>query len=573
MVLTPRYLDDLPLPLIELYSQVEQDILADMARRIAKMGYATDTAKWQYAKLREMGNFRGYILNALAALTKKTRKELERLFDDAALTAMAFDDAVYKRAGKNPRPIAESPALQDVVREGMKKTNGLYKNLTGTIANTATKQFEDALDHAYLQVASGAFTPQEAIRRAVKGLAADGMQTITYPSGRRDHMDVAIRRATLTGLNQTCAGLQLAHAGEMDCDLVQVTSHLGARPEHAVWQGKIFSLSGKHPKYPDFASSTGYGTGPGLCGWNCRHSFYPFFEGLSVDNYERYDLEENNRVYAESQRQRAMERRIRKDKRECAAFDAAGLRDDFDRSAAKLKRHESGLKEFLRETGRMRRNDREQAPGFGRGQSGKAVWAAKKQPKSVAKAPEKNLAKASKSATLKAGRSRWTPDALKQLTQDEKILAGYKKERAVLYDATGKRVLIKKGDESSVTFTASDIKRMENGVLTHNHPHGTTFSCADINMLLKAKLAEIRAVGEDGAFSLKMNPHWPSEINSWRKLKQEYDFIEKAVEPAVRKRLEAGEIDLLTYNRIYQNQILTEFAQKYGFEYRFEGWE
>ena len=92
-------------------------------------------------------------------------------------------------------------------------------------------------------------------------------------------MDVAVRRAVLTGVNQTTARMQIARADEMECDLVETTAHMGARPEHMDWQGRIFSRSGKSRKYPDFVKSTGYGTGPGLCGWNCRHSFFPYFEG------------------------------------------------------------------------------------------------------------------------------------------------------------------------------------------------------------------------------------------------------------------------------------------------------
>lgn len=373
-MLTPEQLDQYPEAVVELFAAVEQDIIADMARRVCKTGLLTDTARWQFRKAKEMGLLEEYILQELSNLSRMARAEIKRIFEEAGEATVAFDDRVYEAAGLTPQSPTLSPALKDVIAAGLRKTNRLYKNLTKTIANTATKQFEDALDHAYLQVTSGAFTPQLVMRQAVRKLAANGMQSITYPSGHRDHMDVAIRRALLTGLNQTCAEVQLAHANEMGSDLVQVTSHLGARPTHAVWQGRIFSLSGKHPKFPDFVSSTGYGTGAGLCGWNCAHSFYPFFEGFSIDNYERYDEKENNRVYAESQQQRAMERRIRKDKRECAAFDAAGLRDDFDRSATKLKQHESQLRDFLRQTGRTRRKDREQVLGFGRSQSSKAVW-------------------------------------------------------------------------------------------------------------------------------------------------------------------------------------------------------
>ena len=169
---------------------------------------------------------------------------------------------------------------------------------------------------AWLQVNTGAFSYDQALRGAIRDLAEKGIGGVAYPSGHHDKMDVAARRALITGLNQTVADLQLARADEMECDLVEVTSHAGARPTHAVWQGQVYSLSGKHPHYKDFRDETGYGTGEGLCGWNCNHSFYPFFEGLSHQAFERDPAarlgKSNDQVYEESQRQRYYERQIRK---------------------------------------------------------------------------------------------------------------------------------------------------------------------------------------------------------------------------------------------------------------------
>lgn len=153
------------------------------------------------------------------------------------------------------------------------------KNICRTTARTATKQFEDALDRAWLKVSSGAFDAESAIRSAVKELSEKGIQSIKYPSGRTDSLEVSVRRAVVTGVNQTAGQLQEELADELGCDLVEVTAHSGARPEHAVWQGKIYSRSGSDPKYPPFRQSTGYGTGAGLCGWNCGHSFGPYIEG------------------------------------------------------------------------------------------------------------------------------------------------------------------------------------------------------------------------------------------------------------------------------------------------------
>ena len=233
-------------------------------------------------------------VQVLSAQTGKSRKEIERMMEEAGIKAIKQDAAIYKRAGLSPPELAASPTLQAVINDGIRNTEGLFENLTGTTANTATKQFERALDRAWLQLQSGAFSQEEAIHGAVKDLAEKGIESIAYPSGRVDHMDVAVRRAAVTGANQSALRLQEALADELSCDLVETTAHAGARPEHTVWQGKVFSRSGTHPRYPDFRSSTGYGMGSGLGGWNCRHSFFPFFEGVSDPAYTQSELDEMN---------------------------------------------------------------------------------------------------------------------------------------------------------------------------------------------------------------------------------------------------------------------------------------
>ncbi|MEG1567830.1 MAG: phage minor capsid protein [Anaerovoracaceae bacterium] len=244
----------------------------------------------------------------------------------------------------------------------------MFDNLTRTTANTTTHQFEKVLDRAYLQITSGAFDYNSAIRSAVKDLSQKGIAVVEYPSGHTDYMEVAVRRATVTGVNQTAAKLQEVRADEMDSDLVETTAHVGARPEHAEWQGKVFSRSGKSKRHPDFRESTGYGTGAGLCGWNCRHNFYPFFEGISESIYSKEQLKEydakNYRYngqkmteYEASQKQRYIERQIRRWKREEQAMEAAGL--PTNEAATKVKQWQGVQRDFIKQTGLKRQYDRE----------------------------------------------------------------------------------------------------------------------------------------------------------------------------------------------------------------------
>ena len=185
--------------------------------------------------------------------------------------------------------------------------------------------------------------------------------------------------------------LQLARMEEMDCEFVEVTAHEGARPTHAVWQSRFYHRGGAvvqdGERYEDFEAATGYGTGPGLCGWNCRHNFYPFYPGISVRNYtdERLaELDARNIPYGGglytryeiTQMQRALERRVRKYKRRYLAETAAGV--DANQSAAKLKAARQQLSAFLAETGEQMDGARTGVPGFGRREARQADAAAER---------------------------------------------------------------------------------------------------------------------------------------------------------------------------------------------------
>lgn len=370
-MLSPSYLERAPDALVELFSEVERDILADMARRIARYDYFIPAAEHQLRMLEEMGHSQDYVLSCLAKRTGKTEEELLSLLNAAAQTAVRADVGVYRRAGLDPPEIEDSERLRTVLAAGMQQTGQTFQNLTRSTARGAYEQLGQALDRAWMQVSSGAFDTNTAIRSAVKWLSAQGVKAVDYDSGRTNTLEAAVRRAVVTGLNQTTLKVQEELANEMDCDLVEVTAHSGARPDHAKWQGKIFSRSGTSKKYPDFRRETGYGTGAGLGGWNCRHSFFPYFEGSprtytakELKKLEARDYTYNGQKlteYEATQTQRRIERNIRRWKREQAAMRAAGLPDD--EAAAKVKEWQARQRDFIDQTGLKRQYDRERIAG------------------------------------------------------------------------------------------------------------------------------------------------------------------------------------------------------------------
>lgn len=382
-MLSPSTLEQLPNDLIDLINELQTEIIRSVSKKISKANYLTPAAEWQLYKAQMLQSSTSEVNKLIAQYTGLSRREVKALYTEACKKAIANDAKIYRMAGKDASSFFRSVAFSNSLRAGIKNANGLMKNITRSMVQSSRATVTHLMDKAYVQVLSGAFSPQEAIYSAVKELADNGIQSVTYPSGKSDWADVAVRRAVLTALGQTTGRIQLDLAAEMDCDLVEVTSHGDARPSHAEWQGQVYSISGKHKKYPPL-SRTGYGTGDGLKGWNCRHDFYPFFEGISERASFPINKEENDREYAATQRQRAIERSIRSSKRGLAALDSSiqstddeslkeKLKRQFDRKSNTLKKQEARLAEHCKASGLLPRPDRTRVVGFGKSVSQKAV--------------------------------------------------------------------------------------------------------------------------------------------------------------------------------------------------------
>lgn len=341
-MLTPDYLLHLSEGAEQISAQLHTDILKDIVRRIRARQLRGDdyllTAvdKWQIEALLESGYLREEVAQDIAKATGLQQTEIAEAFEDAGVRAMEYDDRIYQNAGISPISLWESPHMVRLMQRNYEATMGEWTNFTRTTADAAQTAFIETMDQIYNRVLSGASGYISAYTDAIDRLASNGL-FILYPTGHRDTIETATLRCVRTGVSQATAQIQTARMDELDIDLVLVSSHMGARPEHAEWQGKVYSRSGKSRKYPDFVESTGYGTGAGLCGWNCRHSFSPYFEGM--DNpFLQYDSEENREAYELSQQQRAMERAIRKTKRRKEVLsEAADIPDEAARKDVEVR--------------------------------------------------------------------------------------------------------------------------------------------------------------------------------------------------------------------------------------------
>lgn len=400
-MLPPDYLDNIADAVEELYSRLDETIIRDIARRIIKAGLITSTAAWQTKMVQQSGMLYDDVLTEVSKLTNVSQARVKEAFEKAGAEAQKWDNSIYLAAGLSSS-FQLSPSAQQVLNAGIAKTGGQLNNLTLTTAVESQQTFIQAVTMAEMQVESGAFDYITAVKNAV--LSAAGGAWVQYPSGHRSRLDVAVRRAVLTGVSQTTGEISLMNARAMGCDLMEITAHAGARPSHAVWQGRLVSLSGREGYLS--LDDIGYGTGPGFKGWNCRHDWFPFFEGLSESAYPREVLDEyNNRTveyngekipyYDVTQMQRAQERKMRDVRRQLSALDEAiknapneatktALKLEFGNLSVKLKALEVKYRDFSSQTGLMMQKERLQALGFGKSVSQKAVWANKRELKKEA---------------------------------------------------------------------------------------------------------------------------------------------------------------------------------------------
>lgn len=465
MALDPKMLESLPDTLVDLYGVVEIDILSDMARRISSYDYFIPAALHQNQKLQELGMMQGEIINRLSALTGRTQEELVTLLSEASAEAIEDDVDYYTRAEVYEPSKVDTEALYAQLNAGLLQTEQAFFNITKTTANTATKQFERALDRAWLQINSGGFDYNTAIKNAVKDLAEAGLGAIEYASGKVDSIEVAVRRAVVTGANQTALKTQEVLADELEIDLVEVSAHGGARPSHAKWQGKVFSRNGRVTidgvTYEDFRKATGYGRGDGLGGWNCRHTFFPYVPGSSrswtdkeLKALEEKKVEYNGEKYTEyeaSQIQRGIERDIRKLKRTVAAIEATG--EDASAERATLRKAQKSYTDFSEQTKMKKQSARTQIASKKAEREAKTAYAAagvsSTTKKTIEQQREVNMSKSNKSAQENLSNSPIEKDGKNAIIKAEPVSTRFVNSNEKLYE-NAKNIQPKKGYEDIV---------------------------------------------------------------------------------------------------------------------------
>ena len=365
---------------------MEQEVIADIARRVKKTGRYTETAELMAKSMVEQGYSAAKIQadvmkflradkeyqKAVAENTKAYKQEIQDIIDETVKAAKEAGNKLVEEAGsmawnndlsmweEHGVDLTEPNDMIQLLEAFKKQTNGQLKNITKTtgfrntvLGTTGVMQaYQREMDLATLKVATGTFSYDEAVNECVKRLAQSGLRSIDYANGRTYQLDTAARMCVRTGMSQLSGKITEMNLKNTGQDLVRTSQHMGSRPEHAPWQNKVFSYSGTSKKYPDFFLETGYGTVEGLKGANCTHDFYPYWEG----DYIPPDVEPNEEYYNNTQKQRAMERGIRATKREIEAQKAIG--GDTTELRAKLKKQTADYYVFSEKVGIRAKDNR-----------------------------------------------------------------------------------------------------------------------------------------------------------------------------------------------------------------------
>lgn len=397
----PAILDALPEELAELFRGLEITLLEEICSRLKLAGKLNDVTVQDIRALRSHGIDLDDIEKAILETTGISKKKLDQLLDDVVKRNQAYyteliDIAVVTK----PETLVSERDIEAIRQQTRDTFTNLTQSMGFLVDNGRTmlppaKAYQWALNSAEIQIQSGAINYNQAITSAVKQLADSGLcvvydkagnpikNMVGYESGHKDQLDVAVRRAVMSGVNQINQKYREQSMDYLETDLVETSAHLGARnidgpngwENHEKWQGKVYRWKAK-PKtttgeYPDFELTCGYGSVTGIGGANCRHSFYGFVEGVMERTYTDEQLEsmkaENHTFefegkqydqYSASQKQREIERTIRKLKREQAAFKAAGLAQEKQAIATAIQRLNVKYKEFSNAAGLPEQKER-----------------------------------------------------------------------------------------------------------------------------------------------------------------------------------------------------------------------
>lgn len=348
-MLSPEYFVGADKQIQKYLEQLEDDVLRDVARHLK-----TATAKNQMEALIDLDHSVFTMAIKLSEFSDKSLSEIIDIMDDAGIKSYYDDKELYSKGKKHLPDYQDNLSAMKFVEAIKRQSGNDLKNITRTtgFAGKGLNEFyRTELSQAVLNLRSGAFSSDQVIRQMVNKCAERGLVSINYASGRTMRMEAAVRMCINTGFRQLTTQMGLMNAELVGQDLMEISAHAGARPTHQEWQGQIVSLSGK-PGYLSL-NDVGYGSADGFSGVNCRHSWYPYFEGISEPLYTDFEeplpFEYKGKTYTgydANQYVRKLENSIKKEKRKITMYDEIGDEDSVTVHKVREQRLRQELDKF-----------------------------------------------------------------------------------------------------------------------------------------------------------------------------------------------------------------------------------
>lgn len=347
------------------YQDLEERIMQDIVRRIMKAGEITSTADWQINRLQILGYSSEDIEKEIKKALNASYPEMFELYDKVINWEYVRNKDIYEQINAEYIPFEENGQLKQITEAIIDQSFDDLENVTNSLGfyldygngkkvlTPLSQVYTKYLDAACYDIVTGAFDYNSVLRRVVTQLTNSGLRQIDYSSGRANRVDVAARRAIMTAVSQITGKISEYNAQKLGTEYFEVEWHAGARPTHAVWQGRVWS---KEQLY----SVCGLGTVTGLLGVNCYHTYHLFFPGLSERNWMDDWLEEQNRkenepreflgkeytLYEAKQRQRQMETAMRAQREKVKLLQAGGA--DQDEVILHKAKYQGQLNEYSR---------------------------------------------------------------------------------------------------------------------------------------------------------------------------------------------------------------------------------
>lgn len=554
-------------PLIKIYEDLELELIKDIAIRLNTYTGIEGSLKWYLDKLQEIGGFNKDNLALLAEYAGKSQGEVKEILRYAGYDVSRLDK--YKDYVddelllNNPTQLYESVAVQNIINNSIKETNSIMETIQTKALESAKESYMKILTEAHMEVSGGIYSYDQAIKKALKKMAEEGFSGATYKNGKRLSLESTVRRDILTKVHQLAGDIQIEKAKQLGTNLVYVTQHLGARIRtkytkedyevHYEWQGKVYMLDGSSDNYDNFYEKTGYGKLLGLCGVNCRHNFFPTFEGRS--HPKLYDEEENEKEYIKQQKQRGYERQYRSLKYQKEVAKILDDKEQLKKLNPQIRDFNKEYNQFLEENNLQRDYSREYIE------------------KDLIKIENERLSAGATNYQLFAKNKESNTRYVEHVDiNDRKLIDSKLQEYSnMIKDEPIEHgfILDKNGDVFEIVgnergFVPPKWFNLTDSIGIHNHPESVTnlsFSSLDIDMFIRGKMKEFH--GFDKTYKYVMINNKDIFLADNFEIKRQWNkFNTELSELNYENKLDE-DIDVVRYD-----YIAKQLAKEYGFTYR-----